>query len=138
MREHFGKLYDEIFNKQGEELNGAQVVIAVLLYRFAEQRRKTPPEGAKPFVPYASCFISMQMGKYLLKDIGIQEVSGLNHRNFPQAKDNVEKKNWDYFQTACVDIEQALTQLYGNTQVSAQQLAATFRRGDLITKLEAI
>ena len=38
--EHFGKLYSEIFTS---DLNAAQVVIAVLLFRIAENRRKRPP-----------------------------------------------------------------------------------------------
>ena len=36
-REHFGKLYNVIFT---EQLNGAQVVIAIQLYRIAEKRHK--------------------------------------------------------------------------------------------------
>ncbi|HFE46237.1 MAG TPA: abortive phage resistance protein, partial [Nannocystis exedens] len=50
--EHFGTLYDTIFTK---DLNGAQVVLAVLLLRFAENRRKRPPEDAALFLQYASC-----------------------------------------------------------------------------------
>ncbi len=34
---HFGKLYDIIFT---DDLNGAQAIIAVLLFRIAENRRK--------------------------------------------------------------------------------------------------
>jgi hypothetical protein len=35
-------------------------------------------------------------------------------------------------------IQQALTDLYGGQEVSLQQLSATFRRGDLIEKLDRI
>ena len=37
---------------------------------------------------------------------------------------------------AVTDIEQAIIALYGEREVSIQQLAATFRRGDLISLLE--
>jgi len=129
-REHFGKLYSEIFT---EQLNGAQVIIAVLLYRVAENYRKRPPENSPLFISYASCFIAMQMGKYLLSELKIA-LSELNHQQFLAAKSLVEQKGNSYFQQACENIDQALKQLY-NGEVSVQQLSATFRRGDLIEKL---
>jgi hypothetical protein len=33
------------------------------------------------------------------------------------------------------DVDKALKQLYGQNEISLQQLSATFRRGDLIEKL---
>ncbi|MCL6590395.1 MAG: AIPR family protein [Firmicutes bacterium] len=132
--EHFGKLYHEIFSS---DLNGAQVVTAVLIYRIAENKRKRPPENAEAFISYASCFIAMQMGKSLLRDLGIDQ-PGLNHQNYPLAKELIEKKGEDYFQKACQEIRQALDSLYGGAEISTQQLSATFRRGDLIEKLEKI
>lgn len=133
-REHFGKLYDFIFSK---DLNGSQAIIATLIYRIAENKRKRPPQGAKPFVRYASCFISMQMGKYLLKDLDT-DVYGLNHQNYEKAKQLVEQKGEEYFSQAVSDVERALKMLYGQSEVSLQQLSATFRRGDLIVKLEQL
>ena len=41
----------------------------------------------------------------------------------------------DYFKAAIDDIQVALRDLYGDRPISLQQLAATFRRGDLIEKL---
>jgi hypothetical protein len=133
-REHFGKLYEQIFTPS---LNGTQVVIAVLIFRIAENKRKRPPEDMKPFIPYASCFIAMQMGKWLLRDLGI-ELSKLNHQNFLQAKELIETHGEIYFEKASREIEHALGLLYGGAEISIQQLSATFRRGDLIEKLEMI
>ncbi|GBF82758.1 AIPR family protein [Aphanothece sacrum] len=135
-REHFGKLYDKIFSN---DLNGAQVISAVFLYRIAENRRRRPHENDPVFVRYASCFIAMQMGKLLLKDLGIQTLPNLNHTNFSQAIKLIEQKgNTIYFDQACEDIEKALKNLYSDDHknISLQQLSATFRRGDLIEKLE--
>ena len=42
-REHFGALYDTIFTPS---LNGAQAIIAALVLRQAENRRKRPPQEA--------------------------------------------------------------------------------------------
>ncbi len=133
-REHFGKLYDKIFDNT---LNGAQVIIAVLLYRIAENHRRRPSENDPLFVRYASCFIAMQMGKRMLQDLGV-DLSNLDHRNFEKAKTLVEERGESYFSKAVDDVHQALQSLYSKQyeeDISLQQLSATFRRGDLIERL---
>jgi 3-oxoacyl-[acyl-carrier-protein] synthase III len=77
----------------------------------------------------------MQMGKYLLKDLGCN-IAGLTHKNYETARQLVERKGDEYFSHAVSDVEKALEMLYGDANVSLQQLSATFRRGDLIEKLE--
>lgn len=133
-REHFGKLYDTIFS---ESLNGAQVVIAALLYRIAENHRRRPHDDDPLFVRYASCFIAMQMGKRLLKALDIK-LSGLDHRNFVQVRRWIEEQGEAVFVVSRQDIDTALKALYGNQEISVQQLSATFRRGDLIGKLDQV
>ena len=130
-REHFGKLYETIFTK---DLNGAQTVSAVLLYRIAENRRRRPETSDPVFVRYASCFIAMQMGRRLLRDLGC-DLAGLNHKNFAQAVNLIEQNGSDYFKMSSRDVESALKGLYADTEISLQQLSATFRRGDLIQAL---
>jgi len=130
-REHFGKLYHEIFTN---DLNGVQVITSVLLYRIAENYRRRPPEDAAAFVPYASCFIAMQMGKQLLHELQC-DLSALTHQNFAATKTIIEQKGDFFFNDAVKDIAEALAALYGKRELSAQQLSATFRRGDLIEKL---
>jgi AIPR protein len=91
-REHFGKLYESIFTDQ---LNGAQVVLAVQLYRIAENRRKRPESNDPDLVRYASCFIAMQMGRRLLNDIKLQR-RDINHQNFRAAHQMVEQNGENY------------------------------------------
>ncbi len=133
-REHFGKLYDSIFTDQ---LNGSQVVIAVQLYRIAENRRKRPEQNDPDFVRYASCFIAMQMGQRLLNDMSIQ-MKDLSHQNFPDSQQLIERNGTAYFNASVQDIKQALQDLYGEQEISLQQLSATFRRGDLMDRLPLI
>ncbi len=133
-REHFGKLYDSIFT---DRLNGAQVVIAVQLYRIAENRRKRPEASDPDFVRYASCFIAMQMGRRLLSEMKLRK-QDINHQNFQIARQLIEKNVDTYFNNAVQDIRQALENLYGVQEISLQQLSATFRRGDLIDQLQQI
>lgn len=131
-REHFGKLYETIFTP---DLNGAQVIIATLLFRMAENFRKRPPEGAPPFVPYAGPFIAMLMGEALVNEMGIKSAD-LNHRNFDQARQLVETKGTECLEKAVGKLKLALGLLYGKKETSLQQLSATFRRGDLFEYLD--
>lgn len=130
-REHFGKLYESIFTDQ---LSGSQVVIAVQLYRIAENRRKRPEPTDPPLVRYASCFIAMQMGRRLLADMNTQ-MEDISHQNFQTAEQLIEQNGEAYFNASVQDIQQALQALYGEQEISLQQLSATFRRGDLMSRL---
>jgi len=125
-REHFGKLYNKIFS---ESLNPTQVIIAALLYRIAENHRRRPHEEDHGLVRYASCFIAMQMGRRLLNALDVS-------LDFDDAKRLIDNEGEEFFRKSCRDVEQALKSLYGNSDISMQQLSATFRRGDLIEKLE--
>jgi hypothetical protein len=131
-REHFGKLYDTIFSR---DLNAAQAITAVLLFRIAENHRRRPADADPPLVRYASCFLAMQMGKRLLRGLALQTITGLDHRNFNQARELIESNGEAWFGESCADVERALQKLYGGSDISLQQLSATFRRGDLIHHL---
>jgi len=131
-REHFGRLYGDIFS---DSLNGSQVILAVQLYRIAENRRKRPEDTDPIFVRYASCFIAMQMGRRLISDLGLADMDGISHLNFKDANDLIVSNGDKYYSDSLNDIRQALSHLYGGQDISLQQLSATFRRGDLIEKL---
>lgn len=128
--EHFGKLYDIIFT----DLNGAQVIAAVLLFRIAENKRKRPADDAPDFIRYASCFAAMIMGGLLLADLKIQ-LAQLDHTKFDEARRLIESKGDAYHAAAADKIEKALRALYKEEALSLQRLAAAFRRGDLIEML---
>lgn len=130
-REHFGKLYDVIFS---DDLNATQLVIATLLFRLAENKRRRPADDAPDFIAYASCFIAMLMGRYLLSDLDIS-LGKLDHRKFAEAKEKIQTDGEDYHKRAIEAIEAALGRLYAE-EISLQRLAATFRRGDLIEYLK--
>ncbi len=133
-REHFGKLYDVIFS---DDLNSSQVVIATLLFRIAENKRRRPPAGVPDFIAYASCFLAMMMGKYLLTDLGIS-LPQLDHTRFAAARERIAQQGDEYFGKAVTAIELALKGLYGDQSLSLQRLAATFRRGDMIEELSKV
>lgn len=131
-REHFGALYEHIFT----DLNGAQAVIAALLHRHAENRRKRPPDDAPDFLPYGSRFTAMLMGGYLLSDLGIS-IDQLDHRNFQQARELIEKMHSDYMTKAEAEIGDALAPMFNGRERTLQRLSATFRRADLVDMLRS-
>ena len=130
-REHFGALYDTIFT---DDLNGAQAVIAALLLRHAENRRKRRSEDAPDFLAYGSRFVAMLMGDYLLRDMNIS-LGELDHRNFPQALELTDKKSELYMRDAEEQISKELKPLFETRERTLQRLSATFRRADLVEAL---
>lgn len=130
-KEHFGKLYDEIFS----ELNAAQAILSVLIFRDVENERKRPSTDTPPsFMPYASHYISMLVGRELLHDQGI-DLKDVSHRNFPELFQRLQDNKTNYHVRAVEKVTDALKVCYGDRAVSLQQLSATFRRGDLLEML---
>ena len=115
-------------------MNGAQAIIASLIHRHAENRRKRPPDDAPDFLPYGSRFIAMLMGRYLLSDLQIS-IKRLNHHNFVQARELLDNKYPNYIADAEDAISAALDPLFSNRERTLQRLSATFRRSDLIDEL---
>jgi hypothetical protein len=132
-KEHFGKLYDDIFRN----LNATQAILAVLIFRAVENERKRPSSATPPaFMPYASHYISMLIGRTLLDDqgIGLKDVS---HQTFATLLRCLQQNESSYHQRAVETVIAALRQCYGGREISLQQLSATFRRGDLLEMLIA-
>ena len=130
-KEHFGKLYGEIFR----ELNAAQAILAVLIFRDVENQRKRPSDPNPPeFLPYASHYLAMRMGKILLEERQIA-FDAVSHRNFKDLSETLHIQRTEFHHRAIEDIQRALTQCYGDRPISLQQLSATFRRGDLLEML---
>ncbi len=131
-KEHFGKLYTTIFNT----INAAQAVLAVMIFRYVENERKRPTaENPPDFLPYASHYIAMLLGRQLLarQEITVDDIS---HRNFQELFTAFEENRENYYQESIDQVQNALHTFYGQREISLQQLSATFRRGDLMEMLE--
>jgi hypothetical protein len=77
----------------------------------------------------------MQMGQKLLADMKVQ-MKDISNQNFQSAQMLIDQNGDSYFNASLQDIKQALQDLYGEQEISLQQLSATFRRGDLISRLQ--
>lgn len=130
-KEHFGKLYEDIFR----DLNAAQGILAVLIFRNVENERKRPSATTTaPFLPYASHYISMLVGRNLLHDQGIG-FKDITHRNFAGLLQCLQDNQADFHAKAVTQVTESLKTCYGAREISLQQLSATFRRGDLLEML---
>ncbi|MDD2716799.1 MAG: AIPR family protein [Candidatus Wallbacteria bacterium] len=128
-REHFGRMYEMIFSG----LNAAQAILAVQIFRYVENLRKRPEKQKLPvFLPYASHYVAMVMGILLCYDLKLKDDTEIFHRNFAELQSVFEKNSKRYYFSAIEVLEKALEHLYGNREISLQQLSATFRRGDLL------
>lgn len=129
-KELFGSLYNNVFKP---EPNAAQVVIAVLIYRYCDnQRRKVALIEEFPHIPYSNYFLSMVIGRLLLTQCSIT-LDKLNHKNFEQVKAYFETNRETLFSQANSILISALNGLYNEdyTNLDVLRLSAAFRRGDL-------
>lgn len=133
-KELFGSLYDRIYTN---DLNAAQVVIAVLIYRYCDnQRRKISLIEAHPHIPYSNYFMSMIIGKLLLSQTGVT-LNQLTHRNFEKVKKYFEDNKENLYDDANVILINALNSLYKEDyrNLNMERLSAAFRRGDLYSQI---
>jgi hypothetical protein len=64
------------------------------------------------------------------------QMKEIDHRNFEDVTQLINLEGENYFYDSVRDVQKALQVLYGSEEISLQQLSATFRRGDLIEKLQ--
>ncbi len=133
--ELFGAFYHYVF----DDMNAAQLVIAVLIYRFCDsQRKKTTLRNNFPHIPYSNYFMSMIVGDLLLSDLSITS-NDLTHQRFAEVKTYFETNKDNLFERANEKLITALAVLYpapnDYTNIDKRRLSATFRRGDLLLYL---
>lgn len=128
-RELFGNLYDKVFNN----LNPAQAILAVLIFRAVENERRRPTilQPAPEFLPYAAHYLAMLVGQLLLTKAQIT-LENISHKNLNDLITLLDEHKAELIKTATKQLENALKEIYGARTISLQQLSATFRRGDLL------
>ena len=129
--------YNRIFT---QELNGAKLVLAVLIWRYVETRRKTAIEEMYeeyPFVGYASNTISMIIGILLLKQ-NSTSIEKISHTNFKDLKsyldENIEKLYKEALEIVKKELEGENINIKLNID-SLQRIAGAFRGGYLTQQI---
>lgn len=133
-KELFGSLYEEVYKPIP---NAAQVIIAVIIYRFCDnQRRKVSLIEEFPHIPYSNYFLSMIIGKLLLKETNFK-LNDLTHKSFESVKVYFEMNKEKLFDSANVILIKALDNLYNEDykKLEMPRLSAAFRRGELFGQI---
>lgn len=130
----FRNFYNDIFRS---DINAAQVVLAVLIFRMVENERRRPSSANPPrYLNYASYFIAMLVGVELLKQAQIQDIAGVDHRNFASLQTLFETNKAAFYSAAQKPLKEALQALGISDATSLQRLSASFRRGDLLEEFK--
>jgi hypothetical protein len=133
--ELFGAFYSDVFN----DINAAQLLISVFIYRFCDtQRKKSALRIDYPHIPYSNYFMSMIIGDLLLAELELS-FTQLTHNVFEKVKTHLETNRENLFARANQKMVNALNQLYpapnSYDKIDKRRLSATFRRGDLMEYL---
>lgn len=131
-RELFGALYEKVF----DDLTPAQAVLAVLVFRAVETERKRPHilQPAPNFLPYAAHYLAMLVGELLLTQTQ-NRLATITHKNLNQLQEYLSDNKAQLIKEASQRLSQAIAKIYGDRELTLQQLSATFRRGDLLEYL---
>lgn len=129
--EFFDKYYDEIF----KDLNAAQMIIAVVIFRYCDNYRKkiSDDPDIKAQRAFSQYFLAYMIGKRVLLSAGIS-VEELTHRNFAAVmqcwEDNCEK----FYKEEESKLISILRQYFNNEldKIDGRTMAAIFRRFDVL------
>lgn len=128
----FGKFYDKVFNN----LNAAQLILAVLIFRYCDnQRRKEQLISVHPHLPYSNYLLSMMLGKLILR-LNKITLDELTHKNFDIIKAFFENNKDSLYQQTTNILELVLKEDDENyPNLELRKFASTFRRGDIVAEV---
>lgn len=130
-KKHFSQFYDEIF--QG--LNASQLVIAVKVFRYCDrEREKDELIRQHRHLLYSRHYLSMILGHLLLQKSKVQ-LNKINHNNFHQINEYLERNFAGLYHESLLILEEALNSFYGDqvwNSMDLRKLSSLFRRNDLI------
>lgn len=132
--EFFDKYYSLIF----ENLNAAQMVIAVLVFRYCDNNRKreSQKDGIREHRLYSQYFMAYMIGKQILKHFSIT-LQELTHVNFNEIKVYFEQNKelmYSKAETAMVDVLKDYFNSEKLWEIDGRTMAAAFRRFDLMER----
>lgn len=146
---HFGAFYDLVFR----DLTAAQGLLAVLIFRKVEDRRRAAAECGEtdpalspflsclsflPFLPFATGHIAMFAGEALLRELGMP-LSAVSEHTFPEAQATLEATFEKLYAEAVVRVDEAVKacERERGGALDVRELAAVFRRGEVLEKLRS-
>lgn len=132
--EFFDQYYSDIFN----HLNAAQLVIAVLIFRYCDNNRKriSLKKEIQAHRPYSQYFLAYLIGKQLLLKLNM-ELSALTHVNFDGTRQYFEENKDLLYAGAETLMTEILTEYFNQdmlSEIDGRTMAAVFRRFDILER----
>lgn len=145
---HFGAFYELVFR----DLTAAQGLLAVLIFRKVEDRRRAAADCEKidpalspflsclsclSFLPFATGHIAMLVGEALLRELG-RPLTAVTEHTFPEAQATLEATFEKLYAEALARVREAVTACErerGGKTLNVRELAAVFRCGEVLEKL---
>lgn len=130
---HKSELFDKYYSEIFDDLNAAQMIIAVLIFRYCDtERRKTSENPEADIIRrYDNYLIAALFGARLLKQEGIQ-LAGLDHRNFERLRSSVEASSAVIYDASENTILEVLHEYFAYlnkplAEIDGRTLASAFR-----------
>ena len=131
--EFFSTYYEKIF----DNLNAAQMIVAVLIFRYCDNNRRKPSDDPEIQAQraYSQYFIAMLMGRQLLLKANIS-LQQLTHRNFTEIRDLFENNKEVIYSNSEGYLLDCLHKYLGEelNGIDGRTIAASFRRFDIVEK----
>lgn len=135
--ELFGAYYKKIF----ENLNAAQMILAVLIFRFCDAVRKRNSEDKDRVAirAYGNYFLSFMVGEKLLREKKIK-LDQITHVNFEEIRNYFDAEKERLEEWAESKIQKILEEYFDMNKVGSlsnidgRSFAAAFRRFDIVEK----
>ena len=133
--EFFDKYYGEIFI----DLNAAQMIIAVVIFRFCDNYRKRAASDANIASqrPYSQHFLAYMLGMQLLNQCCISDLNELTHTNFESVMNCLENSKEEMYKKAEKALVSFLQRYFEGKElyeIDGRTMAAAFRRFDIIER----
>ena len=133
--EFFDKYYGEIFT----DLNAAQMIIAVVIFRFCDNCRKRAASDSNIASqrPYSQHFLAYMLGMQLLNQCCISDLNELTHTNFESVMNCLENSKEEIYKKAEKALVSFLQRYFEGKElyeIDGRTMAAAFRRFDIIER----
>lgn len=131
-------LFDSYYEKIFDDLNAAQMILAVLIFRYCDTMRKKTTYNPDIFAvrPFETHFMAKILGKLLLEKNNLLQ-KDINHKNFFSLLSDFETKKEQFFMKGEELLRLMLLDYLGKESLyglDGRTVAAPFRRYDLISR----
>jgi len=129
--EFFDQYYEEIF----AHLNAAQMIIAVMIFRFCDHYRRKLDASSEIVAqrPYSQYFIAYLMGQMILRKHDLK-IENLTHQNFEEIRKYFEDHKDELYRFSENKLIDVLKEHFSKelAHVNGRTMSALFRRFDLV------